>query len=138
MYSRIMVPVDLEHAETLDKALSTAADLAKHYDASVTYVAVTSAAPGSVAHNPKEFRAKLDAFATAQGTRHGLRTQGRAEISHDPSVDLDPTLLKAADAIGADLIVMQSHIPGLADHLWPSNGGKIARQAKCSVMVVRD
>jgi nucleotide-binding universal stress UspA family protein len=32
MYSRIMVPVDLAHIERLEKALATAADLAKHYE----------------------------------------------------------------------------------------------------------
>ena len=38
---------------------------------------------------------------------------------------------------GADLVVMQSHVPGLMDYIWPSNGGKVAGHAKCSVLVVR-
>ncbi len=138
MYKNIMVPVDLGHEKTLSRALRTATDLAKHYGAKVTYVGVSSSAPSGVAHTPEEYQAKLNDFAKAQGEAASVRTEGHAEISHDPAVDLDPTLLKAADEIGADLIIMQSHIPGLADHLWPSNGGKIARQAKCSVMVVRD
>jgi nucleotide-binding universal stress UspA family protein len=80
----------------------------------------------------------LGEFAKSQADAHNVKTAAHSAVSHDPSVDLDPTLLKAAATIEADLIVMQSHIPGLADHLWPSNGGKIARQAKCSVMIVRD
>lgn len=138
MYNHIMVPVDLGHTKSLGRALDTAADLAKHYSAKVTYVGVTSSAPGSVAHSPEEYQAKLGKFAKTQADAHTVETAAHSAISHDPSVDLDPTLLKAANEIGADLILMQSHIPGLADHLWPSNGGKIARQAKCSVMVVRD
>ena len=55
MYKRIMVPVDLTHAGDLTKALRTAADLAGHYGCPVTYVAVTAATPGPVAHNPAEF-----------------------------------------------------------------------------------
>lgn len=137
MYSNIMVPVDLGHAATLSKALSTAADLAKHYSAKVTYVGVSGNAPGSVAHSPDEYRAKLADFAATQATTYGIETGAHAEISHDPSVDLDPALLGAAKTMGADLIVMQSHVPGLADNLWPSNGGTIARKASCSVMVVR-
>ncbi len=138
MYKNIMVPVDLGHAATLQTALATAADLAKHYDAKVTYVGVTGTAPSSVAHNPEEYSAKLAEFAAGQGDAHGVQTGAHAEVSHDPAADLDTTLLKAADTIGADLIIMQSHIPGLGDAFWPSNGGKIARQAKCSVMVIRD
>jgi nucleotide-binding universal stress UspA family protein len=57
--------------------------------------------------------------------------------SHDPAADLDPTLLKAVEETGADLVVMASHVPGLTDYIWPSNGGTVARRAKVSVMVVR-
>ena len=37
----------------------------------------------------------------------------------------------------ADLVVMASHIPNVADHFWPSNGGSIASRADVSVMLVR-
>lgn len=132
-----MIPVDLAHAGRLEKALKTGADLARHYGARATYVGVTSAAPGKVAHNPHEFAEKLDAFARAQGEAHGHAAEAHAVTSHDPAVDLDETLLHAASEIGADLIVMASHIPGITDHIWPSNGGQVARHAKASVMVVR-
>ncbi len=52
MYHNIVVPVDIEHADKLEKALATACDLAKAYDAKLTVVGVTGAAPGSLAHNP--------------------------------------------------------------------------------------
>lgn len=137
MYTHIMVPVDLAHVETLDKALRTAADLAKHYSCSVTYVGVTMSGPTSVAHNPEEFSTKLDAFVAAEVERHGHDGRGKTVTSHDPTVDLDPTLLDTVHEIGADLVVMQSHVPGLADHLWPSNGGIIASRSDASVMIVR-
>lgn len=137
VYSTIMVPVDLAHAGNLEKALNTAADLAKHYGASVVYVSVSTTAPSAIAHTPAEFKAKLDAFAADQAARHGHRASGHAILSHDPAVDLDPSLMKAADDLGADLIVMASHVPGLTDYIWPSNGGQVARHAKASVFVVR-
>ncbi|MGZ9809698.1 universal stress protein [Pseudoroseicyclus sp. H15] len=137
MFNHIMVPVDLAHAGQLDRALSVAADLAKAYGATTTYVAVHAETPGSVAHTPKEFAEKLQAFAATQSEAHGQTAKAHDIVSHDPSVDLDDKLLAAADEIGADLIVMASHVPGLADHLWPSNGGKIARHFKHSVFVVR-
>ena len=63
MYKTVMIPVDLEHKDLLEKALATAADLAQHYGAELYAVGVTSAAPGVVAHNPSEYAQKLDQFS---------------------------------------------------------------------------
>ena len=137
MYTHTMVPVDLAHTETLGKALQTAADLAKHYSCPVTYVGVTMSAPTSVAHNPEEFAGKLERFVASETGQHGHEGRAHTVTSHDPAVDLDPTLLDTVHQIGADLVVMQSHLPGLADHLWPSNGGTIASRSDASVLIVR-
>lgn len=137
MYQHVMVPVDLAHVDRLDKALTTAADLSKHYGIPITFVGVTAATPGAVAHNPEEYQAKLDHFARAQGLRHGLAPDMVAYTSHDPAVDLDQTLLKAIDDTGADLVVMASHVPGLAEHVFASHAGSVASHAKVSVFVVR-
>ena len=137
MFNNIMIPVDLAHAGKLEKALQAGADLAKAYGAHVTYVGVTAATPGSVAHNPEEYAAKLADFASAQAAQHGVETASKAIVSHDPTTDLDDALLSAVDDVGADLVVMASHIPGLADYIWPSNGGKLAGHASASVFVVR-
>lgn len=137
MFERIMVPVDLTHAARLEKALLCAADLAAHYGATVIYVGVTTEQPSSIAHTPAEYAEKLAAFAADQAAARGIATEAKAYASHDPSIDLDPTLLKAVAETGADLVVMASHIPNVADHWWPANGGSIATHAKTSVMLVR-
>ncbi|MDA7429862.1 universal stress protein [Primorskyibacter aestuariivivens] len=138
MFTNIIVPVDLAHEETLSKALQVSADLAKHYGAKVTYLGVTSNTPSSVAHNPDEFAEKLARFAAAQGEVHGVEAGSHAAIAHDPTVDVDDVLLRAVGELAPDLVVMASHVPGIVDYVWPSNGGKIAGHAKASVMVVRD
>ncbi len=137
MYRTIMIPVDIAHAERLAKALRTGADLAKLYGAELVYVGVTAPTPGSVAHNPAEYAEKLAAFAAAEAAEYGHAVRSQAVVSHDPTTDLDDALLRAVDETGADLVVMASHIPGLADYVWPSNGGKLAGHAKASVFVVR-
>jgi nucleotide-binding universal stress UspA family protein len=137
MFKRIMAPVDLAHADALGRALDCAADLAKHYDVPITYVGVTSSAPSKLAHNPEEFGQKLDAFAASAGTRHGVETSAHTAIAHDPTTDIDDALMRAISETGADLVVMASHVPNVMDYIWPSNGGKLAEHAKCSVMVVR-
>ena len=59
MYSKIMFPVDLAHVEQLQKALGTAADLAKLYGAKIFFVGVTSYVPTKLGRNPDEYAAKL-------------------------------------------------------------------------------
>ena len=138
MYSKILAPVDLAHADRLQKALRTAADMAAHFNAPVIYVGVTTTTPSSVAPTPEAYREKLDAFVQGQASTHGHSASGHVVVSHDPSVDMDEALLKAIDETGADLVVMATHVPGVADHWWPSNGGAVAGHARASVFLVRD
>ena len=49
---------------------------------------------------------------------------------------MDHQLCEAMDEIGADLVVMGSHIPHWYE--FGSHGGKLAAHAHCSVMIVRD
>ncbi len=137
MFKRILAPVDLAHKESLKKALAVTGDIAKHYNSPVTYVGVSASAPGALGHNPAEFAEALAAFAAEQAAEYGVVADSKPVISHDPSIDLDTALLKTADELGADLVVMASHVPGLADYVWPSNGGTIAAHAHASVFVVR-
>ncbi len=137
MFKHIMVPVDLAHEGQLDRALKVAADLAEHYGARVTYVGVTTPQPSSVAHTPQEFAEKLARFAAAQGETLGVAEPGSHPIvSHDPTVDLDKTLVDAVDELGADLVVMGSHIPRHFE--LRNHGAHLAALTHHSVMLVRD
>lgn len=137
MFTRIMVPVDLAHVPALKNALDVAAGLAKQYGVPVTYVGVTSAAPSALGHNPEEFDAKLSAFGAEQASASGISADTRTVVSHDPTTDVDDALLHTVGETGADLVVMASHVPGLTEYIWPSNGGKIAAHSNASVFVVR-
>ena len=132
-----MVPVDLAHTERLEKAFVTAADLAKHYNLPLCYVGVTAETPTEVAHTPDEFAARLKEFGAEQSRRHGLSIETVALPSHDPTTDLDRTLIDAASDVGADLIVMASHVPGLPEHFFASHAGAVASHASVSVFVIR-
>lgn len=137
MYEKIMVPVDLTHIDRLGKAIDTATDLAKHYGSPVCFVGVTAEAPSSVAHTPKEYEEKLRKYASDESQKHGLDVEVRAYSSHDPTVDLNDTLIAAAKDVGADLIVMASHVPGMPEHIFASHAGGVASHAGVSVFVVR-
>jgi len=137
MYERILVPVDLAHADKLEKALTTAADLAKHYKASICCVGVTTSAPSEVAHNPEEFAAKLDSFTAEQSKKRGVEFEPTMKTSHDPVRDLDDVLGEAIKEQSADLVVMASHVPTFADHIFSSNAGYLASHVDTSVFIVR-
>lgn len=46
-------------------------------------------------------------------------------------------ILKAADKVGCELIVIGSHKPELNDYLLGPNAARVVRHSKCSVHVVR-
>ena len=137
MYSSIMIPVNLAQVDQTDKALKVAADMAKLYGAKVTVVGVGQTVPNEVSRTPAEFTEKLAAFARERSAALGVVLEPHAEISHDPSVDLDDLLKHAAKTLGVDLIVMASHVPGLAEYFFASNAGYLASHATISVFVVR-
>jgi nucleotide-binding universal stress UspA family protein len=133
-----MAPVDLAHADRLERALRVTGDIARHYGVPVCYVAVGAAAPSRLAHTPAEFAEKLAAFARAQAEAHGIEVRTHPVTSHDPVSDVDDALIRTAREVGADLVVMASHIPDATDRFWPSNAGKILSHTGVSVFVVRE
>ena len=51
---------------------------------------------------------------------------------------MDAALLEAISATGADLVIMASHVPGVAEYVLGSHGGHLAVHAPCSVMLIRE
>ncbi|WNK00641.1 universal stress protein [Thalassospiraceae bacterium LMO-JJ14] len=137
MFKTIMVPVDLAHKDLVQRGVDVACDLAAHYDATMHLVGVTAAAPGRAAHSPAELTAKLHTFADSLTDRHAIRVQTKTVVSHDPAVDLEDRLVEAASEIGADLVVMSSHKPGIMDFFFTSHAGTLATHTDLSVFIVR-
>lgn len=133
MYRTIMVPVDLAHADHLDKAIRTAADLARLNGATVHFVAVTPGTPTEVARNPKGFSEKLANFAAVQGEVLGVPVKPHAVVHNDVDLALDAQI----KALDVDLVVMASHKPGLKEFVIGSNAGHLAAHSPVSVFVVR-
>ncbi|MFO7808680.1 universal stress protein [Guyparkeria sp.] len=137
MYQSIMVPVDLAHVDALEKSLTVAADMARHYSAQLSYVSVTTSQPSTVARTPEEYEQKLQAFAKEHAPDNGHLPTTHVYKSHDPVTDLDDILLKAIDDVGADLVVMGTHLPHHIDAIMPANGSKVASHSNVSVFLVR-
>lgn len=137
MYTTIAVPVDLQHIDRLPKALKTAIDLARHYGATLHFIGAATETPGPLHKTPQEYKAKLEAFAADQARQHGIKAAAKPIISLDLTVDLDRDLLQAIKEVGADLVVMASHVPGVREYLISSNAGWLASHGDMSVFIVR-
>ena len=137
MYQKMLVPVDLAHLDKMAKAIQTAIDLAAHYKVEICFLAVGTNTPSSVSHTPKEFEQKLSGFEQDIAAKSGLKTSAVAEIAHDPAVDLSKIIVRKAGELGADVIVMASHVPGISDHIFSSHGGYVAAHSDHSVFLVR-
>ena len=138
MFKEIMIPIDLRHTSRLAKTTTIAADLARKYGARVTYVGVTGPEPSEIAHTPEEYREKLAQFAGSEAAMHGIDGRAHAILANDPSIDLDRKLTEAATEIGADLVIMATHVPNVSDYIWASHGGHLANHSKISVFLIRD
>jgi nucleotide-binding universal stress UspA family protein len=137
MFKKIMVPVELGHLASLDKALKTAADLARANDAEIAFVEIYGPLASGAGKNPPDHAAKLRTFATEQAAAHGVKASAVPVFSHDPTAELTSALMSAITDTGADAVVMASHVPGWAEHIFHSNAGYIACHAPVSVFVVR-
>ena len=138
MYSRILVPVDLDHVSQLGKALDLAGKTAKEHDATVIYVGVVDAVPTmSKTTEGGKARALLDEFSAEQGHKYGIKVADHVELRGDLHLNIGAEVIAAAEKTDSDLIVMASHVPGLKEHVFSSNAGYVASHAPMSVYVVR-
>ncbi|MFT0891153.1 universal stress protein [Pseudochelatococcus sp. G4_1912] len=141
MFKKIVVPIDLADLDIARKAVAQAAALARESGGTVRLVHVRSIMPVSfVEFVPPTF----DEEQTQQ------MSEEMAEVAK--SVPLPPErvstvirlgsvyneVLEEASEIGADLIVVSSHQPGMSTYLLGSNAATIVRHATCSVLVLRN
>ena len=142
MYRNILVPVDLSDKHSWRKALPTAVSLCETFEARLHLMTVVPefGLPMVGQFFPEGYEAKLRQQAAKQ-LKEFSATQVPDAIPSRRIVaegKIYQEILKAADAIKADLIVMGSHRPELSDYLLGPNAAKVVRHAKCSVMVVRE
>jgi len=142
MYRNILVPVDLSDKHSWRKALPTAVSLCETFQARLHLMTVVPefGLPMVGQFFPDGYEAKLRQQAAKQ-LKDFAATQVPDEIESRRIVaegKIYQEIMKAADVIKADLIVMGSHRPELSDYLLGPNAARVVRHAKCSVMVVRE
>jgi len=136
MYQTILLPIDPEHGERVETMLAAARAISGP-DRRIVCVHVVPEPPASVSLvMPPEVFSKM--VSNARAAVEALI----ADAGPDVSVEImsghpSRTILKAAKAIDADLIIIGSHRPGLEDYLLGSTAASVVRHANCAVLVQR-
>ena len=142
MYQSILLPIDLNDAETQEKALGTAIACAKTFGASLQVMTVVPDFGVGMVRSffPEDYQAKAVA-ETKERLDAYVREKLPEDLRADPVVShgsIHSEIVEFARETKADLIVMASHRPGLSDYLLGPNAEWVVRHAACSVWVVRE
>lgn len=141
MYKEILLAIDLNDIDSQRKAIETTINLARAFDARVHVQTVLPAfgMPIVASYFPEDFENKA-----LEKAKQALSDFVKQNLPEDLKIQqivavgtIYQEILRAADEIGADLIVMESHRPELQDYLIGPNAARVVRHAKCSAMVVR-
>lgn len=136
MYRTIIVPIDLSQEDKGRNIVNLAVKLGGS-DARIILVNVLEELPGYIAvelpaglmeQSRDDAQAKLRAIAADAG----IAPEIVVRTGHPGNQILD-----LAEEMGADLIMVASHRPGLQDYFIGSTAGRVVRHATCSVLVVR-
>ncbi len=142
MYKRILVPIDLQEDDRVRRlALNRAVEMCRFYKASL-YVLTVVPDMGMpiVAHYfPPDAGEKI--VVEAEHMLHelvGTHIPDDIEVRHVVAQGtIHRRILRLAEKIEADLIIMPAHRMKLQDYLLGTNTARVVRHAKCSVLVVR-
>jgi nucleotide-binding universal stress UspA family protein len=142
MTKSILLPVDLNHDSSWDKALPRAVALAQSTGADLHILTVIPDYGSSMVGSffPEDF-----ADNALKETKEALNSLVAANIPKDVKATAHAVhgtiykrILATADDNGCDLIVLGSHRPSMSDYLLGPNAARVVRHAKQSVYVVRD
>ena len=141
MFRKILVPLDLEQSSSWEQALPTALELRAASGGELHVLSVVSVIEMSVvaSYFPADYETKM-----VESARERLSKLVAEAVPPEVSVtehvaqgSIYDTILKTAEKIDADLIVMASHRPELKDYLIGPNAARVVRHSKRSVLVVR-
>jgi len=141
MFKTILLPVDLNQQGSWEQALPAAIELAQNFKAQLHLVSIVPDVGMSIVSQylPKDFEKKAVENAGA-----GLREFASKNVpdslkakSHVAHGVVRHEIVKAADKLGCDLIVMAPHRPEVLDILISPKTNYVVEHFKGSVLVVR-
>jgi nucleotide-binding universal stress UspA family protein len=142
MYKNIMAAIDLDDETSWRKPFVAAADLARRFGAelhALTVIreveAVLLAKSAPIGYDPiVSYLENRIAALIRQVNAYDLHPQ--IIVTHGSTIYVE--ILRVAEEVAADLIVVGSHRPAMRDYLLGTNASRVVRHARCSVLVARD
>lgn len=141
MYKAILLPVDLGHRASWEKAAPAAVSLAQQYGIKVNVITVIPdyGMPMVGSFFPADFAEKALAASQEELGKFVEKhipedVRGKTRVVHGT---IYRRILVNADDMDCDLIVLGSHRPEKADYLLGPNAARVVRHANQSVFVVR-
>lgn len=141
MYERILLPVDLGSENSWVKALPIAVEHCARFGAALDVMTVipefglsmvsTYFPEGHERKMHEQAESLLERFVSER-VPDGIDVRRFVE-----SGTIYRAIIETADRIGADLIVVGSHRPGLEDYLLGPNAARVVRHSSKCVLVVR-
>jgi len=136
VYKKILVPIDLSHAEKASAMIGIAKSLAGD-NLRLVLVNVVEDIPnyvsidmpsGIVESQVKAATEELNVFAEKSGIEVVVEVRNGQPASE---------ILSVAKDHDVDLIIIASHRPGLQDYFLGSTAARVVRHAQCPVLVER-
>jgi universal stress protein F len=142
VYRKILIPIDLDAPEMVDRSLGVAQALANtDGGAQLRLINVQPLVPVSLLgylppNFDEEMRKEAERKLAKISGKISERSEALSTVVRYGAVY--PEVLAEAEDWGADLIIVGSHRPGMATYLLGSSAAAIVRHARCSVLVVRE
>ncbi len=141
MFNTILLPIDLDHQSSWEKALPTALEFSRASGGSLHLLTVLPdfGLPIVGQYFPEGYEKQM-ADHVLQKLHEFVDANVPAEMKVQHIVgegSVYQVILSIAKKINADVIVMGAHRPELKDYLLGPNAARVVRHADCSVMVVR-
>ena len=141
MYKNILYPIDITEEGSWKDSLPVALEHAKAFGSTLHIVTVISDYGMSMV---QQFFPKGSIEKVIGQTKDALREFVQEHIDESIKVQrivakgsVYECIIKSANEIDADLIIMSAHRPELKDYLLGPNAAKVVRHTNRSVLVVR-
>lgn len=142
MFKSILLPIDLASEASWKKPLELAVELARDRGGVLHVMSVLPDFGMSVvgSYFDKDFEGAALGDMTGQlkawvsrNVPEGVKAE--PHVAHGSIYD---EIMRLADKLGCDAIIMAAHRPELRDYLLGPNAARVVRHANQSVLVVRD
>ncbi|MDX1609679.1 MAG: universal stress protein [Halofilum sp. (in: g-proteobacteria)] len=142
MYKNILLAVDIDSEESWKRAMPAAVNACQHDDATLHVLMVVPDFGMSIVGS--FFPEGYEKQALERAHEH-MESFVKEHVPKGVPVEVHvghgrpyEQILETAKRIPADLIVMGPHRPGAEDYLLGSTASRVARFAKCSVLIARN